>query len=128
MIYLLQIYLVIFCFILTISSSISSPSTNRGASPKIKVNGVDTSSDDDLFQYMMQNFSPDVSSASSSNSFELSSKSETKKNNEHHREKRFIWLTKEEKRIVLPPGTQLVLTPTLGNSFLNPKCSKIQHS
>ena len=30
----------------------------------------------------------------------------------HSRDKRFIWMT-EEKRLVLPPGTQLVLTPTL---------------
>ncbi|XP_040570907.1 uncharacterized protein [Lepeophtheirus salmonis] len=30
----------------------------------------------------------------------------------HRRDKRFIWLTKE-KRIVFPPGTQFVITPTL---------------
>lgn len=30
----------------------------------------------------------------------------------HHRNKRFIWMT-HEKRLVWPPGTQLVLTPTL---------------
>jgi len=35
----------------------------------------------------------------------------------HHREKRFLFLT-DEKRIVLPPGTQLVLTPTLALPFL----------
>lgn len=33
------------------------------------------------------------------------------------REKRLIWLT-EEKRLVLPPGTQLVLTPTLAMPLL----------
>lgn len=38
-------------------------------------------------------------------------------NRQHHREKRFIWITKE-KRIVLPPGTQLVLTPTLAMPLL----------
>ena len=31
---------------------------------------------------------------------------------------KFIWITKE-KRIVLPPGTQLVLTPTLGKKSLH---------
>ena len=63
---------------------------------------------------MMQQFSPESGYASSSSKqFESSSKSEYKYNKEHHREKRFIWITKE-KRIVLPPGTQLVLTPTLG--------------
>lgn len=35
----------------------------------------------------------------------------------HHRAKRFLFLT-DEKRIVLPPGTQLVLTPTLALPFL----------
>ena len=35
----------------------------------------------------------------------------------HHREKRFLFLT-DEKRIVMPPGTQLVLTPTLALPFL----------
>ena len=117
---LIHIYLVVSFLILNISSSISSPSTDRGASSKITVNGVDPTSDDDLFQYMMQNFSPDVSSASSSTSFELSSKSETKPINKHHRDKRFIWITKE-KRVVLPPGTQLVLTPTLGKLYQDTK-------
>ena len=113
MISLLQIYLVICCLILHTSSSILNPSKDRDPS-KIKHNGVDTSGDD-LFQYMMQHFTPDISPASSSSTFELSPKSETKQNNEHHREKRFIWITKE-KRIVFPPGTQLVLTPTLGTT------------
>ena len=35
----------------------------------------------------------------------------------HHRSKRFLFMT-DEKRIVLPPGTQLVLTPTLALPFL----------
>ena len=35
----------------------------------------------------------------------------------HSRVKRLIWMT-EEKRLVLPPGTQLVLTPTLAMPFL----------
>ena len=35
----------------------------------------------------------------------------------HHRTKRFLWLT-EEKRLVMPPGSQLVLTPTLALPFL----------
>lgn len=35
----------------------------------------------------------------------------------HHRSKRFLFLT-EEKRLVMPPGTQLVLTPTLALPFL----------
>lgn len=35
----------------------------------------------------------------------------------HHRTKRFLFLT-DEKRLVLPPGTQLVLTPTLAMPFL----------
>lgn len=30
----------------------------------------------------------------------------------HHRNKRFLWMT-HEKRLVFPPGTQLVLTPTI---------------
>jgi len=30
----------------------------------------------------------------------------------HHRNKRFLWMT-HEKRLVFPPGTQLVLTPTV---------------
>ena len=32
--------------------------------------------------------------------------------NESEQPQRFLWMT-HEKRIVLPPGTQLVLTPTL---------------
>merc|ERR1712223_477083 len=35
----------------------------------------------------------------------------------HHRTKRFLFLT-EEKRLVMPPGSQLVLTPTLALPFL----------
>jgi len=35
----------------------------------------------------------------------------------HHRDKRFAFMT-DEKRIVMPPGTQLVLTPTLAMPFL----------
>jgi hypothetical protein len=35
----------------------------------------------------------------------------------HRRDKRFLWLT-HEKRIVLPPGTQMVLTPTLAMPLL----------
>ena len=35
----------------------------------------------------------------------------------HHRNKRFLFMT-DEKRLVLPPGTQLVLTPTLAMPFL----------
>lgn len=35
----------------------------------------------------------------------------------HHREKRFLFLT-DEKRIVMPPGSQLVLTPTLALPFI----------
>ena len=35
----------------------------------------------------------------------------------HHRQKRFLWMT-QEKRLVLPPGTQLVLTPTLAMPLL----------
>jgi len=35
----------------------------------------------------------------------------------HHRSKRFFFMT-DEKRIVLPPGTNLVLTPTLAMPFL----------
>jgi len=35
----------------------------------------------------------------------------------HHRTKRFLFMT-DEKRIVMPPGTQLVLTPTLALPFL----------
>ena len=33
------------------------------------------------------------------------------------RQKRFLWMT-QEKRLVLPPGTQLVLTPTLAMPLL----------
>jgi len=35
----------------------------------------------------------------------------------HHRDKRFVFMT-GEKRLVMPPGTQLVLTPTLALPFL----------
>jgi len=35
----------------------------------------------------------------------------------HHREKRFLFFT-DEKRIVMPPGSQLVLTPTLALPFI----------
>jgi hypothetical protein len=35
----------------------------------------------------------------------------------HHREKRFLFFT-DEKRIVMPPGSQLVLTPTLAMPFI----------
>ena len=35
----------------------------------------------------------------------------------NHRQKRFLWMT-QEKRLVLPPGTQLVLTPTLAMPLL----------
>ena len=35
----------------------------------------------------------------------------------HHREKRFLFMT-DEKRIVMPPGSQLVLAPTLALPFL----------
>lgn len=35
----------------------------------------------------------------------------------HHRTKRFLFLT-EEKRLVMPPGSQLVLTPTLALPFM----------
>ncbi len=35
----------------------------------------------------------------------------------HHRSKRFLWMT-HEKRLVWPPGTQLVLTPTLAMPLL----------
>ena len=43
---------------------------------------------------------------------ELMSAANAHRSHRHHRDKRFIWMT-EEKRLVLPPGTQLVLTPTL---------------
>ena len=101
-----------------ISLSISSPSNEREPS-KIKVNGIDPSRDD-LFQYMKENFSPDISTKSYHESIQSSSKSKKEQNSDgsHHREKRFIWITKE-KRIVLPPGTQLVLTPTLGKRTMH---------
>ncbi|XP_059098517.1 uncharacterized protein LOC131892705 [Tigriopus californicus] len=35
----------------------------------------------------------------------------------HHRDKRFLWMT-HKKKIVFPPGTQLVLTPTLAMPLL----------
>ena len=35
----------------------------------------------------------------------------------HNRNKRFLWMT-HEKRLVFPPGTQLVLTPTLAMPLL----------
>ncbi len=35
----------------------------------------------------------------------------------HHRDKRFLWMS-EKKKMVLPPGTQLVLTPTLAMPFI----------
>ena len=44
----------------------------------------------------------------------LTSKS---KEDEKSRQKRFLWMT-QEKRLVLPPGTQLVLTPTLAMPLL----------
>ena len=68
---------------------------------------------------MKENFSPDISTKSYHESIKSSSKSKREQNSDgpHHREKRFIWITKE-KRIVLPPGTQLVLTPTLGKTSL----------
>ena len=43
---------------------------------------------------------------------ELMSAADTHWPRAHHKDKRFIWMT-EEKKLVLPPGTQLVLTPTL---------------
>lgn len=33
-------------------------------------------------------------------------------------QKRFLWMTHEEKRLVMPPGSQLVLTPTLAMPLL----------
>ena len=75
---------------------------------------------DDLVQDMMQQLSFGIDSlSSSSKQHETPSKSTNKhKSEEHHkREKRFIWITKE-KRIVLPPGTQLVFTPTLGKTHI----------
>ena len=100
-----------------ISLSISSPSNEREPL-EIKVNGIDPSRDH-LFQYMKENFSPDIGTKSYHESIHSSSKSKRERNSDgpHHREKRFIWITKE-KRIVLPPGTQLVLTPTLGKKSL----------
>ena len=44
----------------------------------------------------------------------LTSKS---KEDDKSRQKRFLWMT-QEKRLVLPPGTQLVLTPTLAMPLL----------
>ena len=38
-------------------------------------------------------------------------------NHQHHRSKRFLWMT-HEKRLVFPPGTQLVLTPTVAMPLL----------
>ncbi len=35
----------------------------------------------------------------------------------HHRDKRFIWMS-HKKKLILPPGTQLVLTPTLAMPFI----------
>lgn len=35
----------------------------------------------------------------------------------HHRDKRFLWMT-HNKKLVFPPGTQLVLTPTLAMPLL----------
>ena len=96
-----------------LSSSLSSPSKDRSP-PRIEINGVDATTTDDLFQFVSQNFSPEIKNkASSAKSNKISLKSEQLQEEKHHREKRFIWITKE-KRIVLPPGTQLVLTPTLG--------------
>ena len=81
---------------------------------------------DDLVQDMMQQFSFGIDSLSSSSKQpETPSKSTNKHKSEHHRrEKRFIWITKE-KRIVLPPGTQLVFTPTLGNISYLSECNLI---
>ena len=45
------------------------------------------------------------------------SKEEDTISKSHHRQKRFLWMT-QEKRLVLPPGTQLVLTPTLAMPLL----------
>ena len=96
-----------------LSSSLSSPSKDRSP-PRIEINGVDATKTDDLLQFMSQKFSSKMKNkASSVKSNKVSSKSEQLEEEKHHREKRFIWITKE-KRIVLPPGTQLVLTPTLG--------------
>ena len=73
---------------------------------------------DDLVQDMMQQLSFGIDSlSSSSKQHETPSKSTNKHKSQHHREKRFIWITKE-KRIVLPPGTQLVFTPTLGKTHI----------
>ena len=110
---ILQIYLVISCLTMYLSSTLSSPSKDRSP-PRIEINGVDATKTDDLLQFMSQKFSPKMKNkASSVKSNKVSSKSEQLEEEKHHREKRFIWITKE-KRIVLPPGTQLVLTPTLG--------------
>ena len=113
---LLHIYLVICCIALNIRSSISTPSKDRSSS-KIKLNSWVDASDGDLFQYMANIFSPNINFKSSSAPIKSSSSSKMEENRQHHREKRFIWITKE-KRIVLPPGTQLVLTPTLGKTVL----------
>jgi len=100
-----------------LSSSSSSPSKDRSP-PSIRINGIDATTTDDLFQFLSQNISPESNNpALSSKSNKLSPKSEKKQSKKHHREKRFIWITKE-KRIVLPPGTQLVLTPTLAMPLL----------
>ena len=112
---LLHIYLVICCIALNIRSSISTPSKDRSSS-KIKLDEMVDASDGDLFQYMANIFSPNINFKSSSAPIKSSSSSKMEENRQHHREKRFIWITKE-KRIVLPPGTQLVLTPTLGKQF-----------
>ena len=111
---ILQIYLVISCLLVCFSFSFSNPSKDRSPH-SIKVNGVDATTTDDLFKFVTQNFSPELKNKASSTKshHQTSSRSEKEKSKKHHREKRFIWITKE-KRIVLPPGTQLVLTPTLG--------------
>ena len=111
---ILQIYLVIPCLLMCFSFSFSNPSKDRSPH-SIKVNGVDATTTDDLFKFVTQNFSPKLKNKASSTKshHQTSSRSEKEKSKKHHREKRFIWITKE-KRIVLPPGTQLVLTPTLG--------------
>ena len=118
---LLQFYLLTSCLII---STILCNTKIRGSS-KIKISGIDTHNDD-LVQDMMQQFSFGIDSLSSSSKQpETPSKSTNKHKSEHHRrEKRFIWITKE-KRIVLPPGTQLVFTPTLGNISYLSECNLI---
>ena len=112
---ILQIYLVIPCLLMCFSCSFSNPSKDRSPH-SIKVNGVDATTTNDLFKFVTQTFSPESkNTASSTKSHKTTSRSEKEKSKKHHREKRFIWITKE-KRIVLPPGTQLVLTPTLGRN------------